>query len=134
MTGIRKFLAVVILAGMVLVPCLAMAEEANTPPAAATSAAPVQAQAPAAPAAPTTTTAAAPAPAPKVDTGDTAGMLISTALVMLMTPGLALFYGGMVRKKNVLGTIMQSFFIVAVISVQWALWATRSPSDLTKAA
>ena len=58
----------------------------------------------------------------KIDTGDTAWMLISTALVMLMTPGLALFYGGMVRKKNVLGTIMQSFIIVAVISVQWALW------------
>src|SRR5512135_1373737 len=57
-----------------------------------------------------------------INTGDTAWMLISTALVMLMTPGLALFYGGMVRKKNVLGTIMQSFFIVAVISVQWALW------------
>ncbi|MGC2424603.1 MAG: ammonium transporter [Nitrospirota bacterium] len=66
--------------------------------------------------------AAASAPAPKVDSGDTAWMLISSALVMLMTPGLALFYGGMVRKKNVLGTIMQSFIIVALVSVQWALW------------
>ncbi|MGA2193526.1 MAG: ammonium transporter [Nitrospirota bacterium] len=47
---------------------------------------------------------------------------MSTGLVMLMTPGLALFYGGMVRRKNVLGTIMQSFIIVAVVSVQWALW------------
>ena len=46
---------------------------------------------------------------PKVDTGDTSWILISSALVMLMTPGLALFYGGMVRRKNVLGTIMQSF-------------------------
>jgi Amt family ammonium transporter len=45
----------------------------------------------------------------KVDSGDTAWLLISAALVMLMTPGLALFYGGMVRSKNVLGTIMQSF-------------------------
>jgi Amt family ammonium transporter len=48
--------------------------------------------------------------------------LISAALVMLMTPGLALFYGGMVRTKNVLGTIMQSFMIMALISVQWVLF------------
>ncbi|HLP15011.1 MAG TPA: ammonium transporter [Bacteroidota bacterium] len=60
--------------------------------------------------------------AAKVDTGDTAWMLISTALVMLMTPGLALFYGGMVRRKNVLGTIMQSFIALAVITVVWVLW------------
>jgi len=58
----------------------------------------------------------------RIDTGDTAWMLISTALVMLMTPGLALFYGGMVRGKNVLGTIMQSFIAIAVISVQWILF------------
>jgi len=57
-----------------------------------------------------------------INTGDTAWILISTALVMLMTPGLALFYGGMVRKKNVLGTIMHSFIIIAVISIQWVLW------------
>ncbi|MHB8173775.1 MAG: ammonium transporter [Nitrospirota bacterium] len=66
--------------------------------------------------------AATTTPAPKVDSGDTAWVLISSALVMLMTPGLALFYGGMVRRKNVLGTIMQSFIIVALVSVQWALW------------
>jgi Amt family ammonium transporter len=59
--------------------------------------------------------------ASKIDTGDTAWMLISTALVMLMTPGLALFYGGMVREKNVLGTIMQSFIAIAIVSVQWIL-------------
>lgn len=59
--------------------------------------------------------------APKIDTGDTAWVLVSAAMVMLMTPGLALFYGGMVRSKNVLSTIMQSFFIVALISVQWVL-------------
>ena len=58
----------------------------------------------------------------KVDSGDTAFVLISAALVMLMTPGLALFYGGMVRGKNVLGTIMQSFSAIAVISVQWILF------------
>lgn len=57
----------------------------------------------------------------KIDTGDTAWILVSTALVMLMTPGLALFYGGMVRGKNVLGTIMQSFIAIAIISVQWML-------------
>jgi len=57
----------------------------------------------------------------KIDTGDTAWILISTALVMLMTPGLALFYGGMVRGKNVLGTIMQSFVAISLISVQWIL-------------
>lgn len=63
------------------------------------------------------------APAPqKIDTGDTAWMLISTALVMLMTPGLAFFYGGMVRRKNVLGTIMQSFVILCIVSVIWILW------------
>ena len=63
------------------------------------------------------------APTPlKVDTGDTAWVLISSALVMLMTPGLALFYGGMVRAKNVLGTIMQSFIALGVISIQWVLW------------
>ena len=59
------------------------------------------------------------AEAPVIDTGDTAWVLISAALVMLMTPGLAFFYGGMVRSKNVLTTIMQSFFIVAMVSVQW---------------
>ena len=63
------------------------------------------------------------APAPqKIDSGDTAWMLVSTALVMLMTPGLAFFYGGMVRRKNVLGTIMQSFVILCIVSVIWILW------------
>jgi len=56
-----------------------------------------------------------------IDTGDTAWVLISAALVFIMTPGLAFFYGGMVRSKNVLTTIMQSFFIVAMISVEWVL-------------
>ncbi len=59
---------------------------------------------------------------PKVDSGDTSWILISSALVMLMTPGLALFYGGMVRTKNVLGTVMQSFIALAVISIQWVLY------------
>src|SRR5213593_3322872 len=59
----------------------------------------------------------------KIDKGDTAWMLTSSALVLLMTaPGLALFYGGMVRQKNALATLMQSFIILAVISIQWILW------------
>ncbi|MCP3676377.1 MAG: ammonium transporter [Deltaproteobacteria bacterium] len=57
-----------------------------------------------------------------IDSGDTAWILVSTALVMLMTPGLALFYCGMARQKNVLSTIMQSFFILCLISIQWIVW------------
>ena len=57
-----------------------------------------------------------------INGADTTWVLISAALVMLMTPGLALFYGGLVREKNVLSTIMHSFFILALISVQWVLW------------
>ncbi|EKE02380.1 MAG: hypothetical protein ACD_20C00395G0010 [uncultured bacterium] len=57
-----------------------------------------------------------------VDPGDTAWMLISTALVMLMTPGLALFYGGMVRCKNALGTIMQSFVALGLVTILWVLY------------
>jgi Amt family ammonium transporter len=57
-----------------------------------------------------------------MDTGDTAWVLMSSALVMLMTPALGFFYGGLVRRKNVLATIMHSFFILALISFQWALW------------
>jgi Amt family ammonium transporter len=57
-----------------------------------------------------------------MNAGDTAFVLVSAALVMLMTPGLALFYGGMVRNKNVLGTIMQSFIILGIITLEWVLW------------
>lgn len=72
---------------------------------------------------PSATSPSVPASPPKIDTGDTAWLLISTAMVLAMTaPGLALFYGGMVRSKNALGTIMQSFIILCVISVQWVLW------------
>ena len=53
--------------------------------------------------------------------GDTAWMLVATALVMVMLPGLALFYGGLVRRKNVLSTIMHSFFGLALVSVVWVL-------------
>ena len=86
---------------------------AQSPPAPAGTPAP-PASAPAVP--------AAPAP-PKIDSGDTAWILTSSALVLLMTaPGLALFYGGMVRQKNALGTLMHSFIILCLISVQWVLW------------
>jgi ammonium transporter, Amt family len=60
---------------------------------------------------------------PAINYADTAWMLVSTALVMAMTaPGLALFYGGLVRRKNVLSTMMQSFFLLCLISIQWVLW------------
>ena len=76
-----------------------------------------------------TAISAAPAPtepvliaADKISSGDTAWMLVSTALVLMMTiPGLALFYGGMVRKKNVLATLMQSFAITCVVTILWWL-------------
>jgi len=57
-----------------------------------------------------------------MNSGDTVFVIMSAALVMIMTPGLALFYGGLVRGKNVLGTIMQSFVILALISLEWVLW------------
>src|SRR5471032_1014050 len=62
-------------------------------------------------------------PAPKIDSGDTAWMLISTALVLMMiVPGLALFYGGMVSKENVLGVLAQSFAVCCLISVLWVVY------------
>ncbi|HEY8477236.1 MAG TPA: ammonium transporter [Chloroflexota bacterium] len=59
---------------------------------------------------------------PEISAGDTAWLLASAALVMLMTPALGFFYGGLVRRKNVLATLMHSFFVLALISVQWVLW------------
>ena len=56
-----------------------------------------------------------------MDSGDTAWLLMSTALVMIMLPGLALFYGGLVRRKNVLSTIMHSFFGLALVSIVWVI-------------
>ena len=65
----------------------------------------------------------APASAGRIDSGDTAWVLAATALVTAMiVPGLALFYGGMVRSKNVLGTMMHSFLILCVVSLVWVLW------------
>ncbi|NUO08096.1 MAG: ammonium transporter [Candidatus Brocadia sp.] len=60
--------------------------------------------------------------APKIDTGDNAWLLASSALVLIMTPGLALFYGGMVRAKNMVNTMWMSFIVICIVSVQWILW------------
>lgn len=69
------------------------------------------------------TAAAAPAPTPYIDFGNTAWMIVATALVMLMTiPGLALFYGGLVRQKNVLNILMQCFILTAVITLEWVFF------------
>lgn len=57
-----------------------------------------------------------------IDTGDTAFMLVSSALVLLMTPGLAFFYGGLVRSRNVLNTMMMSLILMGVVGVTWVLW------------
>jgi ammonium transporter, Amt family len=111
------------------------AAPAATAPAAAPAAAPAPGAAPAAdskaepPKADAAAAAAPPAPTTpqvigvdKINSGDTAWMLTSTALVLLMTiPGLALFYGGMVRKKNVLATVMQSFAITCLVTVLWVI-------------
>lgn len=59
---------------------------------------------------------------PDPNTGDTAFMLISSALVLLMTPGLAFFYGGFVRSHNILNTLMMSFVLMAIVGVTWVLW------------
>jgi ammonium transporter, Amt family len=82
------------------------------------------AEAPATPAATAAPAATAPdaAAKPKVDSGDTSWVLASAALVLIMTPGLAFFYGGMVRKKNVLSILMQCMVIMCLISVQWVLF------------
>lgn len=100
MTTFVKMLAIVLLCMLAITPIAVVAQDVVS----------------------TATTTSAVASVAKIDTGDTAWMLISTALVMLMTPALALFYGGMVRRKNVLGTIMHSFIAVALISIQWILF------------
>ena len=106
MAGARRIAVTLLLCGLALL-CAPLAFAQATAPA------PAPASAPATPA----------PPAPKIDSGDTAWVLVSSALVLVMTaPGLALFYGGMVRQKNALGTLMQSFIILALISVQWVLW------------
>ncbi len=114
---------------LVLLSLLAFSIPAAWAEDAPSAAAPQRAPAPAAAAAPATAPEAAPAPTEpqligvdKINSGDTAWMLTSTALVLMMTiPGLALFYGGMVRKKNVLATLMQSFAVTCVVTLLWWL-------------
>jgi Amt family ammonium transporter len=134
----KRLLALIALLGVfsVSMPVLAQDKAADqkaaTPPAAASAApAPAADQKAAEPAKAEAAAPAAAPPAPtkpeliavdKISSGDTAWMLTSTALVLLMTiPGLALFYGGMVRKKNVLATLMQSFAITCLVTVLWVI-------------
>ena len=98
-------------------------DDGAPPPSTTSAATPSTAATPAAPTSPQLVSA------DKISNGDTSWMLTSTALVLMMTiPGLALFYGGMVRKKNVLATLMQSFAITCLASVLWWSSDTRSHS------
>jgi Amt family ammonium transporter len=114
----RKYLAILLTALTVGIAGGASSAWADDKPAAATAAAPEAATAaPAASAAPATT------PAPVPNKGDNAWLLVATAFVILMSiPGLALFYGGLVRSKNMLSVLMQVFVIFSVISVLWAVY------------
>jgi Amt family ammonium transporter len=101
MSEIVVILVLLIGVAALLAPALATAEEAAAPAAAA----------------------AAPAPAPKIDTGDTAWMIVATALVMLMSiPGLALFYGGLSKRKDSLNTMAMTFVTFCIASVLWVLY------------
>ncbi|BAP68320.1 ammonium transporter [Acinetobacter baumannii] len=119
----KKMLMALSLTGALLGGTAAWAEETVTTPTSevtATSTSEAPATIAAAPAA--EETPAAPTPTAKFDTGDTSWILISTALVLLMTiPGLALFYGGMVRKKNVLSTMMFSLSAAILVSLLWVI-------------
>jgi len=110
LTGVLLFLV-----ALTLFPGYGKAQEEAVPPATTEAAgAETEMTAPAAEATP---------PPPTINSGDTAWLLTSSALVLAMTvPGLALFYGGMVRRKNALGTIMHSFIALCLISIQWVLW------------
>jgi Amt family ammonium transporter len=116
---IKKIFALIALCGVMGFSVASLADEAKPADAAATAPA-AAAPAAAAPAAPPAPTEPFIVPNDKINSGDTAWMLASTALVLLMTiPGLALFYGGMVRKKNVLATLMQSFAITCLVTILW---------------
>jgi len=120
---IRKILMLLAVSGVLGFSVPSFADEAKPADAAtAPAAAPAAAGAAAAPAAPPAPTEPILVTNDKISSGDTAWMLTSTALVLMMTiPGLALFYGGMVRKKNVLATLMQSFAITCLVTVLWWL-------------
>ena len=106
-------------------------EAAPAAPAAAAASTPAPAGAPttAPAAAPAAGAAPAAAPAPVPNKGDVAWMLTATAFVLLMSvPALALFYGGMVRSKNMLSMLMQVFVVFSLITVLWCVYTTASPS------
>ena len=125
MKTMRTLLSIMWAAAVITLSIPTFAQDAAAPAAPvaapeATAAAP--AEAPAEAAAPAEEAAAEAPAAPALNSGDTSWMLTSTALVLLMTiPGLALFYGGMVRKKNVLATVMQSFAITCLVTVLWMI-------------
>ena len=126
----KRLFATLMLLGSLGLSGLACSEEAvpaaaatNTPAVVAETVAPVAAPVVAATAEPAPVAEAAPAPAPTPNKGDTAWMLVATLLVIMMTiPGLALFYGGLVRSKNMLSILMQVFSIFALITVLWAVY------------
>lgn len=121
----KRFLAVLALFGVVgLSAAPAFADDKPAAPvAAAAEAAPAPAAAPAAAPAPAAGAAAAEIPAPKVDKGDTTWLMVCAALVILMSiPGLALFYGGLVRSKNMLSVLMQVFMVFSLITVLWCIY------------
>ena len=108
---IKKIFALIALCGVMGLSVPSFADEAAAPAAAPAAVAAAPAAAPA-------------AEAPKMDAGSTAWMITATVLVMLMiVPGLALFYGGLVRTKNMLSLLMQVFLTFSLVSVIWALWA-----------
>ena len=121
----KRFLAVLALFGVVgLSAAPAFADDKPAAPvAAAAEAAPAPAAAPVAATAPAAEAAAAEIPAPKVDKGDTTWLMVCAALVILMSiPGLALFYGGLVRSKNMLSVLMQVFMVFSLITVLWCIY------------
>ncbi|WP_284091695.1 ammonium transporter [Acinetobacter pittii] len=118
----KKILMALSLSGALLGGTAVWAEEAVTTPTSEVAAASTSSTTATTAEAPVAETPAAPAPTPTLDTGDTSWILVSTALVLLMTiPGLALFYGGMVRKKNVLSTMMFSLSAAILVSLLWVI-------------
>jgi Amt family ammonium transporter len=119
----RKLLTLVALCGAIVFAAPAFAQDKAATPAAPAATAPAAAPAAVPAAAPAEATAAAATPAPMPNKGDNAWLIVATVLVIMMSiPGLALFYGGLVRSKNVLSVLMQVFVVFSLIVVLWALY------------
>ncbi|MDP5239192.1 ammonium transporter [Uliginosibacterium sp. 31-16] len=119
----KKFLAIALTALAVMLSGAASAEEAASAPVVAEASAPAAATPAVAPAADASAPAAAATPAPVPNKGDNAWLLVSAAFVILMSiPGLALFYGGLVRTKNALSVLIQVFVVFALITVLWVVY------------